>query len=263
MRPEPIVARRINREAVVLLGWGRAILMQLAHPLVAAAVRDYSHFDQSAGGYVRRVRRTVGGMLAITFGSPEAARQTIGRINGIHHQVRGTLREEVGSFPAGTAYSATDPELLSWVHATLLDSMIVTYELLVAPLSDAERDQFCAEAAATGEALGIAPDRLPMTAADLRRYMEDMYRGGDIQVGADARALADALFSPPLGPAVPLFRITRLFTVGVMPGHLRDGYGFAWDERRARSFRTLTRVVRRLRRLLPPILREWPIARVA
>jgi uncharacterized protein (DUF2236 family) len=202
-------------------------------------------------------------MLDITFGSPESARQTIARINGIHHQVRGTLRDRVGIFPAGTPYAATDPELLSWVHATLLDSMIVTYELLVAPLSEAERDQFCVEAAATGEALGIAPDQLPRTAANLRQYLEEKYRGGDIHIGADARALADALFSPPLGPAVPLFRITRLFTIGLMPGHLREGYKFAWDERRARSFRTLTRIFRRLRRLLPTMLREWPIARVA
>jgi uncharacterized protein (DUF2236 family) len=263
MRTDAVIARRINREAVVLLGWGRAILMQLAHPLVAAAVKDYSHFDQSAGGYVRRVRRTVGGMLAITFGSAEAARETLARINGIHHQVRGTLRDAVGVFPAGTSYSATDPELLGWVHATLVDSMIVAYELLVAPLSEAERDQFCVEAAVTAEALGIPPDRIPRCVAVLRLYLENKYRSGEIVVGADARALADALFSPPLGPAVPLFRITRLFTIGLLPAQLRGGYGFEWDERRARTFQTIARLVRRLRRVLPPVLREWPIARVA
>ena len=263
MGPEPVIARRINRETVVLLGWGRAILMQLAHPLVAAAVRDYSRFDQSAGGYVRRVRRTVGGMLAITFGSTAAAQESLARINGIHHQVRGTLRDTVGVFPAGTPYSATDPDLLNWVHATIVDSMIVTYELLVAPLSEAECDQFCVEAAATGEALGIPPDRLPRRVADLRRYLQEKYSGGEIAVGADARALADALFSPPLGPAVHLFRITRLFTTGLLPGQLRDAYALAWDERRARSFRTIARFVRRLRRLLPSVLREWPIARAA
>ncbi len=263
MTPEPFVARKINREAVVLLGWGRAILMQLAHPLVAAALRDYSHFDRSAGGYVRRVRRTVGGMLAITFGSTDAARETIARINGIHHQVRGTLRAPAGVFPAGTPYSATDPELLNWVHATLVDSMVVTYELLVAPLSEAERDQFCAEAATTGAALGIPPDRLPMRFADLREYLERKYSSGEIAVGTDARALADALFSPPLGPAVHLFRITRLFTIGLLPGHLRDGYAFSWDQRRERTFQTIARLIRRLRRLLPPVLREWPMARVA
>jgi len=263
MRAEPIVARRINRETVVLLGWGRAILLQLAHPLVAAAVRDFSHFDRTAGGYVRRVRRTVGGMLDITFGTPGAANETIARINAIHHQVRGALKAPVGAFPAGTPYSADDPDLLLWVHATLVDSMMVTYESLVAPLSPADRDRFCVEAADTAVALGIPFDRIPREAVALREYLDSMYASDRIVVGADARALADALFSPPLGPAVPIFRITRLVTLGLMPAPIRDGYGFEWDARRERSFERLMAVIRRFRRLLPAAWREWPIARAA
>ena len=263
MMVTPTVARKVNREAVVLLGWGRAILLQLAHPLVAAAVKDYSHFDKSAGGYVRRVRRTVGGMLTITFGSPQAARETIERINGIHRRVHGTLKSAVGTFPAGTPYSATDPRLLNWVHATIVESMVVAYEQLVAPLSEADRDQFCVEAAETGRWLGIPPDLLPLRFRVLQEYLQSMYESGDIAVGPDARALAAGLFSPPLGPAVPLFRVTRMVTAGLLPDAIRDGYGFAWDARRARSFRAAMGVIRRLRRLLPPVLREWPMARAA
>src|SRR5262245_20658031 len=212
-RPDVVVARKINRETVVLLGWGRAILLQLAHPLVAAGVSDFSPFGDSAGGYVRRVRRTVGGMLDLTFGTEEAARETIRRINTVHKQVHGRLKEDVGGFPAGTAYSATDPALLLWVHATLLDSMLVAYETLVAPLTPADRDRFCAEAAATGEALGIPIDQMPRTAHQLRQYLDRMYTSGHVVVSPAARALAGALFSPPLGPAVGLFRITKLVTV--------------------------------------------------
>ena len=263
IREDAVVARKINREAVVLLGWGRAILLQLAHPLVAAGVRDFSHFGESAGGYVRRVRRTVGGMLNITFGTEVAARETIGRINAIHGQVHGRLSRDVGVFPAGTPYTATDPALLLWVHATLVDSMITAYELLIGPLTPDEQDRFCAEAAVTGEALGIPADQMPSTAGELREYFDRMYAAGAIVVGPDARALAAQLFSPPLGPAVPLFRITRLVTIGLMPKHIRAGYGFEWDARRERAFRAVMAVVRRVRKLLPPILREWPISRVA
>src|SRR6476469_5070217 len=122
-RPHPMtsIGRKINREGAVLLGWGRAILMQMAHPLVATGVATFSDFDQGAAGYLRRVHRTVGGMLAITFGTPEEAQRVIDRINGIHDQVHGTLSEALGPFPAGTRYSARDPELLLWVHATLVD----------------------------------------------------------------------------------------------------------------------------------------------
>jgi uncharacterized protein (DUF2236 family) len=262
-RADVVVARKINRETVVLLGWGRAILLQLAHPLVAAGVREFSHFGDSAGGYVRRVRRTVGGMLDITFGTEAAAREAIRRINGIHGQVHGQLKEGVGAFPAGTPYTATDPALLLWVHATLIDSMITAYQALVGPLTTDEQDRFCAEAAVTGEALGIPMDAMPSTVAALREYMARMYAGGDIVVGPDARALAAQLFLPPLGPAVPLFRITRLVTVGLMPSQIREGYRFEWDAKRERAFRAVMAVIRGVRRLLPASLREWPISRVA
>jgi len=263
MRLDAPVARKVNREAVVLLGWGRAILLQLAHPLVAAAVRDYSPFDKTAGGYVRRVRRTVGGMLAITFGTPEAARATIERINRIHRQVRGSLREAVGPFPAGTSYSATDPQLLAWVHATLLESMVTAYEHLVGPLTPEERDAFCAEAAETGDALGIPEADLPRRYQDLEHYLQRQYASGEIVVGPAARALAQGLFAPPLGPAVHVFRVTKLVTIGLLPGPIRDGYGFAWDPKRDRAFRGIVGLVRGFRKLLPPMLREWPIARAA
>ena len=258
------VARKINRETVVLLGWGRAILLQLAHPLVAAGVAEYSHFDETAGGYVRRVRRTVGGMLGITFGSPEEARQIIERINHIHHQVHGTLRHSAGIFPAGTPYSATDPRLLCWVHATLVESMLLTYERLVAPLTSHERDQFCAEAAETGGLLGIPDESLPKRFVDLEQYLQTMYAGGEIAVAGDARALAGALLSPPLGPAAaPLFRVTRLVTVGLLPERIRQEYGFKWDARRDHACRAIMGFIRRTRGVLPAVLREWPVARAA
>jgi uncharacterized protein (DUF2236 family) len=259
---EPI-ARKINREAVVLLGWGRAILLQIAHPLVAAAVHDHSDFSQGAGGYVRRVRRTVGGMLSITFGDPGEARAVVERINAIHRRVNGALREPVGMFPSGTPYSAADPHLLLWVHATLVDSMLMAYEQFVGPLTPAERDAFCAEAAETARWFGISGDALPLTTAALADYFDRMYSSGEIVVGADARALAQSLFAPPLGPAVPMFRVTKVLTLGLLPGPIRAQYGFEWDGRRARVFRALASSVRRIRRLLPPLLREWPIARRA
>jgi len=258
------IGRKINREGVVLLGWGRAVLLQLSHPLVAAGVSDYSHFDQNARGFVRRVRRTVGGMLAITFGTPEVAQEVIGRINRIHDQVNGSLRQEVGVFPAGTPYSARDPQLLLWVHATLVESMVLTYERLVSPLSVSEKDAFCAEAAGTAHLLGVPLDQIPMRFADLEAYIQGMYSSGQIVVSDDARRLAAALLSPPLGPASgPLSRLTRLVTVGLLPRHIRQGYAFSWDRRRDRAFRTLVSLIRRARWLLPSMLREWPAARAA
>jgi len=262
--PAGAMARKINREAVVLLGWGRAILLQLAHPLVAAALSDYSGFRHGAGGYLRRARRTVGAMLDLTFGTPDDQRRIVRSINAIHDQVRGHLAQPVGIFPAGTPYRARDPRLLCWVHATLVESLVVAYEQFVDPLAPDESDQYTVDAAWLAHELGVGWDLLPDSYAGIRAYMRAQYDSGEIAVGDDARALAAALLAPPLGPAAaPLFRVTRLITVGLLPDPIRQAYGFSWEPRHERAFRRAVILIRRTRRLLPAMLREWPAARLA
>jgi uncharacterized protein (DUF2236 family) len=255
------VARKINRETIVVLGWGRAILLQFAHPLVAAAVADYSQFRQHPGGYLGRARRTIGAMLALTFGTEEEASAAAAQINAIHARINGTLRHPAGIYPAGTPYSARDPQLLCCVHATLLDSMILAYERFVGPLSREERDRYCAEAAATAPMLGIQQSLVPANAHELDWYVRSMLASGQIDVTETARKLSRGLLSPPLGPAAPLFRIARLTTIGLLPPFIREAYGFAWDERRERSFNRCVAWLRRTRSVLPQVVREWPAAR--
>ena len=60
----------VNRESVLLLGGRAALLMQLAHPLVAAGVADHSDFRSDS---LRRLRRTLDSMLSIIFGDVETA----------------------------------------------------------------------------------------------------------------------------------------------------------------------------------------------
>jgi uncharacterized protein (DUF2236 family) len=259
---EPVVGRRINREAVVVLGWGRAVLMQLAHPLVAAGVGEYSQFNRGAGSFVRRARSTISAMLTITFGTPAEVQETIDQINAIHDRVHGVLRQAVGPYPAGTPYSARDPRLLLWVHATLIESMVLTYEQLVGPLSTEDKDRYVIEASYTTEQLGVPRDRQPATYAELDAYLAERYASGEIVVGPDARRVAAELLSPPVGPAAPAFRVTRLITIGLLPPSLRDAYGFAWDDRRERRFIRTLGVIRRVRGTLPARLREWPSSRM-
>ena len=258
----PSVGKRINRETVVLLGWGRAILMQFAHPLIAAAVADHSRFDEGVRGYLQRSRRTVGAMLQITFGTEDEAREVIRRINAIHDRIHGTLGEATGRFAAETTYSARDPRLLRWVHATLLDSLPLAHELFVGPLSKEEKDRFCEEAAPMAELLGI-DDEVPLQRFDdVPRYVRQMLARDELHVGDRARALSEAVLTPPIGvAAVPLFLPVRLTTVGLLPPAIREAYGFRWDARREWWFRKSAAVVRRTRPFMPSQLREWPAAR--
>lgn len=257
------VSRRVNREMVVLLGWGRAILLQFAHPLVAAGVADYSRFHTARGGYLTRARRTVGAMLSLTFGPPDEAACVLDRINGIHAHVHGALREPVGRFPAGTPYTATDPELLAWVHATLLDSILIAYETFVGPLTAEEKNQYCVEASAMTTRLGVPARRLPMTAAALDAEMLAMYASGDLCVGPAARELSAALLAPPIGLASPAFSLVRVLTTGLLPPDVRQAYGFDWTAARDRQWHRLARLVRGLRGVLPSIVCEWRAARTA
>src|SRR5499425_2156651 len=149
------ITRQLHREVVLLAGWGRAILLQLAHPLVAQGVADHSTFAGTRWGRATRLRRTLGAMLALTFGAPEESAAAVRAINHIHDRVHGRLAAEAGPIPAGARYSAHDPALLAWVHATLVDTFLVTYERFVAPLTQEERDRYCVEAAAAAPGLGI------------------------------------------------------------------------------------------------------------
>jgi uncharacterized protein (DUF2236 family) len=247
---------------VVLLGWGRAILLQFAHPLVAAGVADYSEFRTGLYSYVMRARRTVEAMLAMTFGTDDANRAMASQINATHDRVHGRLREPAGVFPAGTPYSARDPRLLRWVHATMLDSVPLAYRLFAGPLTPDEADRYCAEASTIAPLLHIRDRLLPRSCAELDCYMKAMYDSGEIYVTPTARLLARSLLAPPIGLATPLLAPIRLTTIGLLPPAIRQGYGFEWHAKDERALRRWVTVLRRLRSLLPPLLREWPAVRM-
>ena len=95
------VSRTIHRERVLLAGWGRAILLQLAHPMVARGVAQHSAFTTEPWGWARRLQRTLHAMLALSFGSEAEAADAAARINAIHDRVHGELPGPAGVFAAG------------------------------------------------------------------------------------------------------------------------------------------------------------------
>jgi uncharacterized protein (DUF2236 family) len=259
--PRLLLARRVNAECLTLLGWGRAILMQLAHPLIAAGVSDHSHFRQSPFAALQRLHGTVGSMLALTFGDEHEATATVARIREIHDRVRGRLGADVGAYRAGTCYSAHDPELLLWVHATIADSMLLAYEALVQSLTDEERNAYLEQAVPRMQQIGVPGDRAPRSVSDLRAYIDAMI-GGRLVVSPAARALAEALVRPPFGPVVfPLTRLHRLLTIGLLPPPIREMYGYAWSDRDARRCARAVRIIRRARAWSPRWLACWPSSR--
>ena len=238
---------KVNREVIVVAGWGRAILLQLAHPAVASGVHHHSTFRGSLRSSFRRLHSPVGAMLSLTFGDTEQMIATAAGINTIHDRVRG----------------AHDPVLQRWVHATLLESIPLTYERLVGPVTPGERDRYCAEAAIMEPLLGMPAGWLPRDSAQLDAYMRGMLEGGSLVVTGTSRALARAVLYPPKWHmAWPAFRAVQLLTIGSLPPSIRGAYGFEWRARDERALARWTTLLRTWRRL-PPLVREWPMARGA
>ena len=156
MRAASDVSRRINAERLLLIAWVRAILLQFAHPLIAAGVAQHSTFRGGPMAAWARLRHTLGAMLALTFGTDAERDAAVDGIRAIHRRVNGTLAHACGPFAAGSHYSAEDPALLTWVHATLIESTVLVYEQLIGPLSAAERDRYCDDAAELADVLRTA-----------------------------------------------------------------------------------------------------------
>jgi uncharacterized protein (DUF2236 family) len=258
----PRVSRKVHAEIVLLLGWGSAMLLQFAHPLVAVGVAEHSGFRTDGFARWRRLRRTVDAMLSLTYGTEEDTRRVARGLNALHNQVRGHLSEPAGRVPAGTSYSARDPALLRWVHATSVDVFLRTYEVYVAPLSPEERDRYCAEAAGTEALLGIPEGYLPRSLSALDAYLAEMLASGAITVTDTARALARELLAPSrLRVTRPLFWLAAVPTIGLLPPAIRAHYGFRWSRRHETAFRLSARAVRAALPLVPSPLRHWPAAR--
>lgn len=266
-RPEatdPPIAWRVNCETATLLGWGAAILLQLAHPLVAAGVAGHSIAVNQPERRLARLTQTIQAMLLITFGTEEERQRTGAGINRIHDHILGTLDEAVGPYPAGTPYSAHDPALLGWVHLTLVALLPRAYELFVGPLTNAERDRYCREATTMGPLLGIPETEMVTSYAAVQARLVARIADGTATVGPTARELARDIVAPRTPRWAPLISpLTSLPTIGLLPPAIRDAYGFRWTpghERALRLFAALTRVV--LPRL-PRLLHHWPTARRA
>jgi uncharacterized protein (DUF2236 family) len=261
---EQRIGWKLQREIVLLLAWGPAILLQLAHPLVAQGIADHSTFRTQRRGRTQRLYHTIDAMLQLCFGTEEQAQATVARINAIHDRVNGHLTATAGVFPAGTRYSAHDPALLAWVHATLLDMNLRVYARYVGPLAEHDKDRYCAEASAIETPFGIPAGRLPRSFDELNRYMNAMLASDEITVTDDARLLAREILYPPAPRlAAPGLALVRLHTVGLLPASIRGAYGISWSPRGEALMRVSARLVRAMLRLTPGVIRHWPAARRA
>jgi uncharacterized protein (DUF2236 family) len=243
----------LNREAMLLLGAGpRALLLQLAHPAVAAGVADHSDFRADPWA---RLNGTLRSYLRIVYGTRTVARAEIRRLNALHTTI------------TGPTYRARDPELSLWVHATLVDSTIVVADRWLEPLSRERRARYYAETVPIGRAFGIPVDLLPVDVDAFEAYVAGaLAPEGPVRVGPLARELADVVLHPPLGPVAPMlsglpawsYAWTMWPSVGLLPASVREGYGLHWGPFERAVAAWLVAGWRLWRPILPAGFRQMP-----
>ena len=234
--PSDSAIRRIGSESVLMLGGGRALLMQVAHPVVAAAVRYHSRYEMEPW---RRLARTMTALYTIVLGTEAEAERAGAVTRSVHARVPG----------------ADDPDAQLWVHATLVDTGLTMYETFVGRLRDRDRDAFYDEMTTVAEVFGVPPAVLPPTYSAFRTYERETI--ARLRVGEDALAVARTVLAPPVPPPLrPFVRALELVTVGLLPEPLRVQYGFRWTRAHHAALALQSRSVRTLLPATPALLRE-------
>lgn len=246
---------KYGRESVVMLGGGRAALMQAAHPQVAWAVTSHSAVMADVAG---RFRRTFDNVFAMTFGDRGRALRRARRVRQIHEHVNGVIEEDVGRFRRGDAFDALDREATLWVAATLWDTEVLVNELLVGPIPPREKERFYQESLRFLRLFGIPPEDAPPDWWAFRRWVDDTIASDSIAVGRAAREVHHHIVRAPRTASRPAYAWIRAFTASILPPKLREGYGMG-PSRTDELVASISRhAIRRGVALLPSSLRHFP-----
>lgn len=222
---------KIDREAVIFLGAGRALLLQLAHPWVAAAVAEHS---RTFADPIGRFHRTFDVVFTMVFGSLDSALAAARRLHHLHGTITGHLPETAGPFESGSPYRANEVAALRWVHATLVDTALIVHDLILPPFSVEERERYWAESRLFGALFGLTSSDLPADWDSFAAYTAAMMQSDELSVSAAARDVAGQIFAggkPWLRPP----RWYRALSAQLLPERLRTGFGLAFDNRDRRA----------------------------
>ncbi|MBJ7356392.1 oxygenase MpaB family protein [Nocardioides sp.] len=197
---------RVHGDASMFVGGIRALLLQSLHPAAMRAVSEHSGYRGDMWG---RLHRTSTFLAVTTFGAADDAQRAVDAVRRIHERV-------VGDLPDGTAYAASDPHLLRWVHVAEVDSFLKAHQVYgKRPLDQEGRDEYLAQAATIATRLGATD--VPTTEAELAEALV-AYRA-ELRGTPEAReAVRYVLLKPPLPLAARApYAVLAAAAVGLMP----------------------------------------------
>lgn len=240
------ISWRINRESALFLGAGRASLLQLAHPWVAAALDQHSNLRSDP---LARFHNTFKVVFTAIFGTLQQALAASRSLYELHTRIQGEIPASIGAFPAGSHYQANEAYALRWVFATLVESAVIAYQSVLRPLSAAEKETYYGESKTLAMLFGISPIELPPDWSAFESYNREMWASDTLAVNSLSRDLAHRVLHG-RGSWVPVPRWYRALTAAWMPDRLREAFALDYGEREqsaaAKAMRRLPAVYRRI-----------------
>ena len=242
---------QIDRESAIFFGAGRALLLQLAHPWVAAAIDQHSDtFTDPIG----RFHRTFGTVFAMVFGTFDQSISAARRLHRRHASITGQLPWTAGPFPAGSTYCANAIPALRWVYATLIETALVAYELVLPPLTSQQRERYYRESQLFAGLFGIPKECLPKNWTAFAAYFSTMVQSDTLSVGDATRSMARRLIAG-ADLWLPVPGSYQDLTIALLPPPLRERLGFSLGHVQDQQIARAVALSRRLYPLLPARLR--------
>jgi uncharacterized protein (DUF2236 family) len=242
---------QVDREAAIFLGAGRALLLQLAHPWVSAAIAEHS---QTFADPIGRFHRTFNVMFTMVFGTLDQALAAARRLHRRHAAILGVMPTAAGPYAQGSPYAANEVCALRWVFATLMDSAVAARALVFPALTVDEHERYYAECRLFAALFGITPSCMPKQWDEFIAYNEAMWESEVLSVSAEARAIAGQILQ---GTTIWLRppEWYRVITARMLPPRLRDAFGLRYGPAEHQLAETAIAWVRRVYPALPQRLR--------
>ena len=249
--PPGSALRRVHRERIVGLLYGqRALAIGALDPRNFVGTRIHTRYAERP---FHRLAATGKMFEEIFYGNRAEADRVLAAVRRMHSTVEGELPRRAGRVPAGTPYSAFDPELMLWTIAPAADSAVHFYELFVRELTEAERDAFWADYVRFGELFGMPASAAPGSWAEFRGYVDAKINGPDAHLTDEARFVGSAVMFeiPTQRSRWPAMRAHNVVMKASLPPKVREHYRVRFSSADAAAARAAVAAARALRPVTP------------
>ena len=254
--PGRSMARRVHGERSVGLLYGqRALLIGALEPLTYTGTMLQT---RSGDRPFERLARTAKAQETVFLGTRAEADEVLARVHRLHETIAGELPEAAGPHPAGTPYSAFDPELMLWTLAVIADSGREMYETLVRPLDPDERERLWQDYARFGELFGLPRSEAPASHAEFKAWFDGRLAAPDLGATEHGLEMAPlvAFRQPVPAAARGNLAVQNHIIKGTLPPRVREIFGIRWSRAHEAGFRAIAAASRRTHDLFPYRMRR-------